>query len=1009
MTSKPVLPLDQVLMHLVRSRLFVPLLLVSLAALVVSGLVGVEILENQQQQNVQERAIMIDRYIDQADRMLDAVARVAAVSTPDETRTYLQGTLGAYRYFDTLYLLDNQSRIVQMVPPDIRYMGLDMTNMPSYRMAGDRNISRISRPFISLRTGNPTVYIIRDLPSGDSIIGELNLDALQQDIAASSGNSGQDFIFILDQYGTLIAHPSVDLVRQQTNFGNLNIFRQDGTGPSTLFYDYGKSLVLGSAMRVDRTGWLVVDQVPVLTAFGPYALILGLTVLVLICIWFILAIDISRRLRREVIMPLEDLSRRVTALTTGDFGQVSHSVMESSAFSELDRLAADFRLMNSAIQERQVALGQSRDDLIRKNEDLHAAYEQLTAREEDLRENFDELKKTEDALRQSEYRLRGVADNIPGVVFQFYARPSGERGLNYVNGSSVGLMGLGNSPEDFPTRFTASIVPEDRLSFLASVDEAVRGESRWEWEGRYVRPDGSEMSIQGIADPVKQGNELVFSGVLLDTTERKWAEEAVRKSGREWQVTFNAITDAVFLLDNQNRIVRHNRALETFLGKPAGEIDGRYCHEIMHGTQHLLNECPWVKAQESRQRESLELKIGDRWLVALIDPVFSDNGELSGCVHLLIDITERKRVEIALSESEQRLNDIINFLPDATFAIDREGKVIAWNKAVERMTAVKGDDILGKGNYEHSLPFYGKRRPILIDLIFEDIDSIKSRYVNVKRDGNFIIAENFVPGIYQGNGAYIWAIASPFYDTKGNVIGAIESIRDITNQKMSQDALDQARKKLNLLNAVTFQDIQNAVFSLSGYFDLEKEFLLDEKQRQYKEKESILIEQISESLKYAKTFQSLGLRPPVWQNVGQSFLFGISHTDISKLNRQLEIDGVEIYADQLLENVFFALADNIVQHGKTATAYSLTYQETSEGLSLVFEDNGAGIPDDLKEKIFEREYGRRKGIGLYLSREILSVTGITIRETGGYGKGARFEILVPKDGYRFISSDTSGL
>ncbi|MDO9034125.1 MAG: PAS domain S-box protein, partial [Methanoregula sp.] len=797
-----------------------------------------------------------------------------------ETRTFMQGTYEAYRYFDTLYYLDKDNRIVQMVPPDVRYMGLDMSNMPSYRMTGEQKNYRISRPFISLRTGNPTVYIIRDVPSGGSIAGELSLDAFQQEITASKDVPGRDFVFILDQYGMLLAHPSPDLVRQQTNQGNLEIFRQGVTGQATLLYTYDGTMVLGSAARVDRTGWVVVDQVPLLAAFGLYALILGLTMGVLILIWLFLAWNLRAQLREQVVRPLEQLSQSVTALAEGDFSKSSNLSPVSGTVFELDRLATDFRHMNNAIQERQTALLQSREELLTKNEEIYVAYEEITATEEELRANYEELQTTEAALRRSENRFRGVAEHIPGIVFQFYARPAGDMGLYYVNERSIDILGIDNTPDDFFPRFTAGIVPEEREKFLASVDTAIREERIWDWEGRFIRSDGRELYLHGISEPVKSDNEQVFSGVLLD-------------------------------------------------------------------------------------------------------------------------ITERKRAEEKLKQSERRFIDIINHLPDATFAIDRQGAVIAWNRAMEEMTGVAAGEIMGNSKHEYSIPVYGEQRPLLIDLIFQDDEEIRARYPYVQKKGDKFISEMYIQRLFRGEGAYVWFIASPLYDTGGNIIGAIESIRDVTERKRAEEALHLARRKLNMLNSITFSDIQNAIFSLSGYFELEKMIPMDEKLRLFKEKELKIVQTIAESLKFTSIYQSLGLKPPVWQNVHQSLLMGISHLDISKLSRRLEAGGVEIYADPLLENVFFALAENIVEHGQTATELTICYYESSEGLILFFEDNGTGIPTDLKEKIFEQEYGRRAGLGLFLSREILSITGITIRETGEAGKGARFEITVPKGVYRF--------
>ena len=217
----------------------------------------------------------------------------------------------------------------------------------------------------------------------------------------------------------------------------------------------------------------------------------------------------------------------------------------------------------------------------------------------------------------------------------------------------------------------------------------------------------------------------------------------------------------------------------------------------------------------------------------------------------------------------------------------------------------------------------------------------------------------------------------------------------------SQQALAQARKKLNLLNTITFQDIQNALFSLEGYLELQRELPMDEKAGAYLNKEKVVAEKISNTLAFAKNYQNMGINPPLWQNTNQVFLLAISHLDISGFIRNIILDNLELYADPLLETVFFNLAENVTRHGKTATEISLYYRETNDSLTVFIEDNGGGIPDTDKEKIFERGYGGQKGMGLFLVREILGITDISIKETGMYGQGARFEIIVPKGAYRF--------
>ncbi|HPD76565.1 MAG TPA: PAS domain S-box protein, partial [Methanoregulaceae archaeon] len=153
----------------------------------------------------------------------------------------------------------------------------------------------------------------------------------------------------------------------------------------------------------------------------------------------------------------------------------------------------------------------------------------------------------------------------------------------------------------------------------------------------------------------------------------------------------------------------------------------------------------------------------------------------------------RRNAERSLVESEKRLADIINFLPDATFAIDRSGRVIAWNRAIEGMTGVPAARMMEKGDYEYAVPFYGKRRPILIDLIFEPDEKIAGFYSGIIREGPTLTAETDLPHP-KGIRINVLAKASPLYNREGAVVGAIESIRDITGLKHAEEDLSRARK-----------------------------------------------------------------------------------------------------------------------------------------------------------------------------------------------------------------------
>ena len=168
-------------------------------------------------------------------------------------------------------------------------------------------------------------------------------------------------------------------------------------------------------------------------------------------------------------------------------------------------------------------------------------------------------------------------------------------------------------------------------------------------------------------------------------------------------------------------------------------------------------------------------------------------------LNFVTDVTEQVKAEEALKKSERMLSDIINFLPDPTFAIDAQGRIISWNREMEKMVGKKAEEMLGKDHYEYALPFYGKRIPMVIDLIRKPDKAREKQYRYFKREGNFLYAEHG----FNLNGVErsLWCKASLMYDHKDQVIGSIETLRDITEFR---NAASQLRdKSLHLEEANT--------------------------------------------------------------------------------------------------------------------------------------------------------------------------------------------------------------
>jgi PAS domain S-box-containing protein len=348
------------------------------------------------------------------------------------------------------------------------------------------------------------------------------------------------------------------------------------------------------------------------------------------------------------------------------------------------------------------------------------------------------------------------------------------------------------------------------------------------------------------------------------------------------------------------------------------------------------------------------------------------------------NLEELRKKREELLESERKYRSIFTTFIDIYFQTDIDGIILTVSPSVKEIAGWDPAELAGK-NVQEVYPDEHMRKTLIADLMKNG--AVRNYLIQLKNKDGRLIDVSLSGHIVS--------------DDKGKPVRIEGTLRDFTERKTAEDALILAKKKLGLLNTVTFQDIQNAVFSLNGYFQLQQQNPQDETLQGYLNKEMEIIGTISDSLKFAGQYQNMGQSPPRWQNVHHAFLYGISHLNLSKYSKTIRLEGLELFADPMLENVFFTLAENVVMYAKTATDLSLTYREDPNGLVLTFCDNGDGILPTMKEKIFERHYEKKRGIGLFLAREILSITGITIHETGDPGTGARFEIRVPKGGYRF--------
>ncbi len=241
------------------------------------------------------------------------------------------------------------------------------------------------------------------------------------------------------------------------------------------------------------------------------------------------------------------------------------------------------------------------------------------------------------------------------------------------------------------------------------------------------------------------------------------------------------------------------------------------------------------------------------------------------------------------------------------------------------------------------------------------------------------------------------------------LMAAVEDLQ-MANRNLSKEnaergrveqALADANRKLNLMTSVTRHDINNQILALQGFTELAEMEVKDGKTLGHIRKAKAAARAIQRQIAFTKQYEDIGVRAPLWQDLSEiveslrQFLAG---EEIGLRSRDLDF---EIYADPLLSRVFENLVDNSIRHGKHVRQITVFSRRTADGGLLVsYEDNGEGIPDTEKTRIFEKGFGKNTGLGLFLTREILEFTGISVRETGVPGRGALFEISVPAEGVR---------
>jgi len=604
-----------------------------------------------------------------------------------------------------------------------------------------------------------------------------------------------------------------------------------------------------------------------------------------------------------------------------------------------------------------------------------------------------ERKMAEERLRESEARFRMLSDAaFEGIMIH-------DNGLIVDSNPRFAEM-FGYSPEE--------IVGCNGFEFMLTSD-SLDAISKWKESGFIgsidvtgIRKDGSLFYGETTSGSVLWQGKQHTIVKMRDITGRKRAEEALQEKTEELDQYFSTSLDLFCIADTDGYFRRLNPEWEVSLGYSLADLEGARFLDFVHPDDIAAT----LDAIADLDKKKIVLNFTNRyrckdgsyrWIEWRSFPSPKNNLIFAAAR----DITERRWIEEELRNSEQRYRSLFeNMLEGFAYCrmlydehgLPKDFIYLNVNSSFDRIIGTT--TVIGKPVTD---VFPGIREEM--PQLFEIYGRVASTGEPESFDLDFTPSNKWLHiSVYSPAKEYFVAIFDDITEHK-----MIEYETKFHEEELSRFsvALGIANKKLTLLSSITRHDINNQLTVLMGYLELLEMKQPDSSFSDYFNKITSASERIQAMIQFTKTYEGIGVNAPIWQNThelvntaGKEVVLG----DI-KLVNDIPAD-MAMFADQLIVKVFFNLMDNAVRYGGRITTIRFTVEKRDSDCVIVCEDDGNGIPAEDKEKIFERGFGKNTGLGLFLSREILSITGITIKETGEPGKGARFEMTVPKGMYR---------
>jgi len=578
-------------------------------------------------------------------------------------------------------------------------------------------------------------------------------------------------------------------------------------------------------------------------------------------------------------------------------------------------------------------------------------------------------KQAEEVSKLSQIRLSTIMDNMGDIVAVFDFNGI----VTFITDSYQRILGYGRDELIGQNAFEY-IHPDDLEQVMRSFAATIESSSETEIF-RFCHRDGQYIWFEGVSR-IMRNEEGSVEGVVVgcrDITECKQVEEALAQAAREWQSTFDATNDAIWTLDQDQRVLQSNKTAERLFHRPLGELIGKHCFEIVHGTEQPIPECPFLLMRKSLHRETMELQVGEDWYAVTVDPILDAAGQYSGAVHIVGNITERKRAEDALRESEEKFRVAQEFSPDGFTILrpirDAEGRVVdfTWvyeNATIARLNGTEPNAVVGRRLLEL---FPGHR----------DSQFLRA-YQQVAEKGEICTFEESYCGETISERTWFRIAVVP----AGGDIAILA--QDITARKRDEERLKSLLLEKETILKEIHHRVKNNLQVISSLLGLQSSYLQDEKARE-------LFQESQDRVKIMANIHTMlyqsddlsrvdyggfirDLTGRLQQSYGSAGFPIEVHADIADVSLDIE---TSIPCGLILNE----LVSNALKHafpGGREGGINITMRQKDQMMTLTVQDNGIGFPGSL-------DFQNTKSLGLELVNLLVGqINGkITLQVEGG--------------------------